>query len=168
MNMIEPTAIDHAYAAGLFDGEGCVMIARARSGTAPRGSTTKRIYHRLDLSVGQVDRRPLLWLQTRYGGRIDPVPKKRGIGEQLCWQWRLGPRAAEMFLRQVLPYLIVKREQAEVALTFRATIATERGQHKTHGGRFVGFESSHPVTADIETRREELRQKLSSLKRQAS
>ena len=138
------TSTDCAYAAGFFDGEGWVGIAY------PKINKSEKRNHRLDVSVGQVDIRPLVWLVEKFGGRIQKNPKKCGLSQRLIYSWRINGPSAEAFLVAVRPYLIVKAEQADVALAFRKTI---KRQQKGH------------VTPALIEHRDELRSKLSLLKR---
>ena len=151
------TDSDRAYAAGFFDGEGCIVIA------FPKKSKSGRRYHRLDVAVAQVDPRPLRWLLDLYGGRLDtPTPREKG---RPVWHWRLNGPTAEAFLRSVRPYLIVKAEQADVAFEFRATVRRRTGGHKRSGaGAHAGWQSLDPVTGEVEQKREGLRKRLSGLK----
>ena len=152
---------DRAYAAGLFDGEGCVLIAYPRTGNGRR-------YHRLDVSIAQIDSRPLRWLRDRYGGHLTANPK-RNQSVRIVWHWRVNDRTAEAFLKSILPFSILKSAQIEVALEFRATVRKRTSGHKRSGaGPHAGWESVDPVTADIHVAREDMRMKLQVLKRQVA
>lgn len=102
------------WAAGFFDGEGCVCITRRlnRSGNA-------KVYHWLDISVYQNHSASLEELKALFGGSIG--------SEGRAWKWRAcGPTAAAA-LREMLPYLRVKRAQAEVAVSFQARKLSPKG-----------------------------------------
>jgi len=45
------------------------------------------------------------------------------------WHWRLFDRQAESILRMMLPYLYIKKEQAEIAIRFMQT----KGTGNPHG-----------------------------------
>jgi hypothetical protein len=104
-----------AWAAGFFDGEGTVGVWQLRK----RG----RVYYYLSVSVGQVDRRPLVALQGRYGGSLGLSIRPTG---HAAWKWQLVTQAAALFLADIRPYLMVKQEQVDLALTF---------QTRRHAGR---------------------------------
>jgi LAGLIDADG-like domain len=96
----EKNSYDNAYFAGFFDGEGCI-------------SGDKK--HSLRLALVNTDKRILEYFKSRYGGNIRQFV--RHDGWSACWIWELGDmRQIESILLQLLPYLIVKREQAKVAL----------------------------------------------------
>jgi len=90
---------DKAYAAGFFDGEGHIEY------NGP---------YNLQVSVAQLDRTPLDWLVTLFGGYVrHSQGNKRYNG---IYNWHTNTREAARFLDAVLPYLIVKKEHAQEAL----------------------------------------------------
>jgi hypothetical protein len=99
------------WAAGFFDGEGCVSIVRqVKYGKA---------YHWLDISVYQNHSASLALLRELFGGSVRP--------EQNAWKWRACGPTAGAALREMLPYLRVKRGQAAVAVSFQARKLPARG-----------------------------------------
>jgi hypothetical protein len=105
---------DVIWAAGFFDGEGCVSIVRR-----PKRD---KVYHWLDISAYQNHRAPLEELQCLFGGSVRP--------EAGGWKWRAcGPTAGDA-LREMLPYLRVKHTQAEIAVPFQARKLLPRGSHR--------------------------------------
>jgi hypothetical protein len=93
------------WAAGFFDGEGCVRIKRdKRSGG---------VYYQLWVSVGQKARGPLEVLRKRFGGQINFVRATE------AWQWSIVSTQAEAMLREIQPYLVLKGPQVELALEFQ-------------------------------------------------
>jgi hypothetical protein len=109
--------LDVAYAAGFFDGEGCIHIARDRS----RGSRVRnvRVQYLLHVVVSQNDRRPLDWLCERWNGGVFVVREAQGNWAK-AHAWRaVGPTAGR-FLADVRPYLQVKAAVADNALEFLA------------------------------------------------
>lgn len=97
--------LDKAYAAGFFDGEGSVFIERPRQ---RRGFTVV-------VSMGQNDQRPLLWIQSLWGGRIVPHNKGRSF------VWRCNSAIAGNFLKDIYPYLKVKERVVSLALELQDT-----------------------------------------------
>lgn len=91
------------------------MVGRSKNASCRGG-----ISHCLMVSVTQQDPRPLEALKARYGGNIH-LDKKAASGEwrqksNVVWRWRLNNAEAVEFLKQVLPFLIVKKEQAAAAI----------------------------------------------------
>jgi hypothetical protein len=103
-----------AYAAGLLDGEGTISIREERRSA---GSDA----HILQINIGMTDTRPLEFMRQHYGGAIrGPLPRPNAKHKAL-YQWQIGASIAETFLLRVRPFLILKAEQADVALRLRAT-----------------------------------------------
>jgi hypothetical protein len=111
-----------AYVAGVFDGEGSVSITCAQ-----------QRYHTLRVEIVNTNPMLMQWLVEKMGGKITPLRQNQGLGTKPVFAWILRNLNAEVFLREVLPYLIVKREQAELALAFRAirTARVRKGRWPT-------------------------------------
>ncbi len=115
-----PTEIDWARLAVLIDGEGYIGIATAFS--------TKRRWARphlyLDVRVTNTDPRVSEWCVTHFGGKVyvNKRNKNKNPKWSLAFHWAVSCNKAEAILRGCLPYFLIKREQADVALAFQATI----------------------------------------------
>lgn len=107
------------YFAGFFDGEGCIHISSNREGR----------HHTLVLQVSQVDRRPLTALVDRFGGTVCPLRPVLD-GRHAIFQWTVRSKAAEAALEALLPFLVVKKEQAELALEYRRSITSQMGSRR--------------------------------------
>lgn len=110
-----------AYIAGIIDGEGSIMISRDRSKSfmaqrLARGSTDPH-YH-AGIRVGMLDRRPLdLIVEVTGIGKI--VEEKPYHHKRPMFRWALRKKTEVIqFLRLIMPYLIVKKEQAQLAIKF--------------------------------------------------
>ena len=81
----------------------------------------------LSVTAVQATESPLDWFKACFGGTV----KFRWIpyrgSKRPLWTWQASSKCAEQFLRQVLPYLKVKREEADLALQFRATFRPQFG-----------------------------------------
>ena len=105
-------ATDLAYAAGVIDGEGCIRINRS-----PYGShETRPTNYNLVVSVLTCDRVLPAFLHSLFGGSFRDYRFK---SKRLHVHWSVRSAHAEAVLRALLPYLKLKREQAEVGLEFR-------------------------------------------------
>jgi hypothetical protein len=118
--MLTPSVIDIAYAAGFFDGEGNIAIAVNRKGGA-RG--TYMVYN-MRLGASQKDPEPLIWLRNRWGGSLTCSAKGH-------YHWQAFSLGALTFLRHLLPYLIVKRERAILAIEYQAHVARRGRRGRT-------------------------------------
>ncbi len=94
---------DKAYLAGLVDGEGSVMLVRNRlAGIVPK------------VAIYNTKRSLLEWCVTVVGeGSIQC--QRKGGNRKDCFSAVWQHRQAVRILRWVLPYLKIKREQADIA-----------------------------------------------------
>ena len=102
--------VELAYLAGFFDGEGSISILN--KGPRKLG---------LHLQVSQTVKEPLDRFQERFGGSIHLTSRGQSpFSRKPIWAWHAGPRDGATALAALLPYLLVKREQAEVAIEFQS------------------------------------------------
>lgn len=113
---------DLAWAAGFFDGEGCIIGVRTSS---PRGPQ-----YVLTVTVGQVDRRPLDYLAELFGGGVR-LQKSATETTQQLHVWSVSDGYARNFLKSVRPYLRVKGERADLALRSGAMALYDRPNRRT-------------------------------------
>ena len=102
----------YAYAAGLFDGDGCVSV----SGKS------------LIVSIGSVDINPLAFIFELFEGNITDYQPKGN--RQLTHTWTVYGKNAGTFLRSILPYLITKKSQALLGLAL-LTVAFDDESNRT-------------------------------------
>jgi len=98
---------DAAYAAGLFEGEGAIQLMRFRNSYGTD-------YFAIRSVIAMCDREALEWMQERWGGRI--YTQKEHENHKPCWRLILTQRATNAFLKEIQPYLKVKRIKDKVAL----------------------------------------------------
>lgn len=112
--------LDHAWAAGIIDGEGCITI-----------KIQQRKYYHLQVIVGQSgETLPLMLkkLQRLYGGNIgNPYTEARGA-RLPKWYWQAVCGVAEEVLKKIMPYLVQKKDQAKVALRYRRGVGNPGGR----------------------------------------
>jgi len=120
------------YAAGFFDGEGTVT-ASARCSVWERGKTTPRrtAYFLLAMLMNNTCRDVLVAFQSRWGGTVSPL-RYRDPRRKPCWIWRTTGSNAAIFVKAVIPYLLVKREVAACGLALQQ-LPTFKGK-----GRWMG------------------------------
>src|SRR4051812_17039857 len=100
-----------AYAAGLFDGEGFVRIDVWKK---PDSIHTR---YQVIIGLGVTYKPVVEQLQAEYGGRLyENRQDLRSSENRVVYYWGASSKVAAVFLNRVLPYLIIKREQAEQAL----------------------------------------------------
>lgn len=117
---------DAIYLAGFFDGEGCVGVYEKH----PRQHRDRTRYSTFVLSItlSNTNQEVLEYIKEHCGGRIsirasEGATKLDGTPKKPCWRWDASNREAAHILQQLLPYLIVKREQVLVGLRFAGLIA---------------------------------------------
>lgn len=112
---------DLAYMAGLFDGEGCVSIAKHSS---------NRYYNIACYLIMANEYLPQLF-QFRFGGRVSRKYNHPNKPEwRPYWRWAISSQQAYRFLKTIYPYLILKKPQAEVAFKFIEEHTYQTGRHK--------------------------------------
>lgn len=97
-----------AYLAGLIDAEGHVLIAKDQSEKTP--------FHRLMLGVSNTDRELLESLVGEFGGFICRCTKETREHRN-GYQWYTRHSEVARFLEKLRPYLVVKSEHADVAVS---------------------------------------------------
>ena len=140
-----------AYFAGLFDGEGCIHahFIKDNKGETPRSC--------VKVTLSMVHPGAVRMLFETYGGSLKSYPGK-GIN-RTKWCWWLGQRASAKFLEDLLPYLVVKKEEAVLALELCARIKLTGKASKGHWGTL-------PIPEDEYIYRATLVNQIRSLKRQ--
>jgi len=96
------TDTDKAYMAGIFDGEGYLTIANKKA--------VNNFYWRL--GIGMTNEEVLKFFQDKVGGKI--YKEKTEIGNKQIYRYQLSNQnRIYFFLKELLPYLIVKKEKVE-------------------------------------------------------
>ena len=125
-----------AYAAGLFDSEGHVSI-RQNGGPGWRPNLI------LQVSVVNTDPRAVGWLQATFGGFVGRYPGSGAPRGRDRWLWVEQASGAASFLRVVVPWLVAKRDRAEIAVAF---------QEARNRARRTGPRTHEVLTAQLEAR----------------
>ena len=99
------------YVAGFFDGEGYIAITKN---------------YQLRIGVSNTNRDILEWLKIHFGGTIQKRPWRHCEAKthKPAYLWRLGAHQSINLLKQIYPYLKLKRLQTEIAFELRKTFDT--------------------------------------------
>lgn len=98
--------VNKAYWAGLLDGEGSIVISKSGDN-----------YHFIRIMIYQKDPMVLKQAQEEFGvGSLQT--HLMGLGGPV-WSWHTTTNKAEKVLREIIPYLRIKRKQAELALEYQ-------------------------------------------------
>lgn len=114
------TPVDVAWAAGFFDGEGCVHIHKDQH----RYDTNLASY-KLTASVSGRNRAALDRFAELFGGRVRLSPKRAYPGVPF-FQLQLNTESASAALKAMLPYLTNKHDVAALAVEFQDWYAASR------------------------------------------
>lgn len=112
------------YTAGFLDGEGYIGILNSNLNSIQ--AKTGRKYYGVHVQFIQKDLKVLEWLKKQWGGGgifISDHPNRKGGP---VWRWCLHSKDAIRLLKEVYPYLIVKKEQAELAIQFPLKTARKK------------------------------------------
>lgn len=101
------TDTELAYIAGIIDGEGSFAIHH--------DPNPLRNAWYAKLLVGNTDPRVISWLYSKLEGTI-AHPKPQQLHHKEKWTWALQNKRLRLFLPEVIPYLIIKSEQARLCL----------------------------------------------------
>ena len=114
------TEIELSYLAGLVDGEGCLTL----------DSNGQPCF-----TIVNTDERMINWLRTHV--QVDresvSIQIQRPLLHKPRWSWRCPSQNLAGLLSALLPYLVVKRERAEILIAVDATI--QRGPRPRERGR---------------------------------
>jgi hypothetical protein len=106
------------YLAGILDGEGCLHIAKftAKNQWGKQYPETLR----LDIHITTTCFKLTKWLNVNFGGTYYHIPMDKYSPKwKDAWRWQpSGKKNKERLLLGTLPYLIIKRELAEICLQF--------------------------------------------------
>lgn len=110
--------IKFSYLAGIIDGEGSISIEIQSQSVR---HNRKVDYYSLRLKVINTNMPLLNWIYENFGGKISP--RKLVPGRRPCYTWDLCSHKAAQVLQDCAPYMIVKKNHAEVFLQFAATMS---------------------------------------------
>ena len=93
-----------AYAAGLFDGEGCVVYKQYR---VKKGCMKWHI----NLEIAMTEIEPLHWFYNIVKVGTIHYKKNQGLGKKPQWRWRCSHRKALQVAKLLLKYSVLKRKK---------------------------------------------------------
>jgi hypothetical protein len=126
---------DWARLAAYIDGEGCVNIHTNRGQEALGKSRN----HSLKIHVTNTDPRLPVWIFETFGvGKCRQKQKSPSIvaymGTGKKWRqvhiWQVEAKLAAQILEGCMPFFVIKREQAEIAIAFQKTKTYHNGGGK--------------------------------------
>lgn len=109
-----------AYLAGIIDGEGTFYIGQEVR--HPKCFNSR-------ILVVNTDIRLINWLKENCGGLVYTRSNSKNPSWKLKYEWITQKSQILPICEYVLPYLICKKEQAEVMIEFRKTFDKYRGRN---------------------------------------
>ena len=146
------TEAELGYLAGLIDGEGCINIA------CHRGR-----YYVLQVVTAQTNEHLLDYWQKKTGlGTVHHMARSRkgSPNDSDKWHWHCANNTAVVLLKMLQPYLVLKSEEARVALEFAKECKRQQGHFRGKG--------QPRLTAEMLAVREVYKNALHALKKQRS
>ncbi len=104
--------IELSYLAGIIDGEGTILIVKQSQ------STKKNPSFCLALSFCSTDKCLCDWVRDRFGGSIVHSRQKNDKWKD-AYRWQIRSNNALKILLDILPFLIIKKIQADYAICFQ-------------------------------------------------
>lgn len=140
-----------AYIAGLFDGEGTLVIGKYSA------KSQKNLAYRGFMALANTHVPTLVYVKSLIGGKI----VEQGIGKK-CYSLSLSANQIRAVLPEILPYLSIKKEQAKVMLKF-----FERQASLNFGllsdGDILFYESCYQKAKDLKLKRYDFKEDVVSL-----
>lgn len=122
---------DKAWMAGFVDGEGCITISKQVRKNRPTPA------YRVFITISNTDYAVLEFFKLHYGGSIYNVHERRKDKRNIKWSdtydWYCPISSSKRFLRDILPYLRLKRKQAELCLEFLETRKNTKQARRING-----------------------------------
>lgn len=119
--MREMSDTEWAYLAGFIDADGCISLTQ-----------NKRGEFRFQIVVSQSNKSILDYWQAKTGvGGVSIASGTLG-----AWQWQIGKPECDEFLRALYPYLLLKKDEAAIAMRFRETF-DKQGRYTKPSARII-------------------------------
>jgi hypothetical protein len=153
--------LQKAWVAGFIDGEGCLTISKQIRKDRPSDAWRPMV------TVANTNYESLNILKSIYGGTLRFNTEKRcniktGVKWSDSWSWYCPQSKVVEFCTDLLPYLIIKKRNAEILIEFMNHLQTtkrEKGGRKKDGT----FKGSSPLSEDHLKFREDLRNQIQNL-----
>jgi len=109
-----------AYTAGIVDGEGSIHIMRSKD-----VSYKTSLKYELRVSIGNTNEWLCQWLKMQFGGCVSSHTPLKPHWKR-SYNWLMRANKARDFLELILPYLVIKKTHAELAIKFQNEIQQQK------------------------------------------
>lgn len=124
-----------AYLAGIIDGEGSLCIYRVNPAKYNRYQTPN---FRCALHISNTNIKLMEWLDENFSNFNSKhkqckrsIFRKNSVHDRWIYDWCVQAHRLVDLCQQVLPYLVLKKRQAELILEFRSTYTQKSFGNKT-------------------------------------
>ena len=108
-----------AYAAGIIDGEGHIMICKWRMELSKKYKCVSPTFY-LRCGMTNTEEKMVDFFYNRWGASKKKRDRThRNPKWKICYEWTIQSRMAMEFLKEIYPYLITKKEKARIAIDFQ-------------------------------------------------
>lgn len=138
-----------AYCAGVIDSDGTIGIKRSTYAMRVRGDATQPTFAPR-ICVRQVTREAVDLLAATFGGTVR-LSKPYSANGRALFEWSVQNRIASDVIAKILPFLRIKRAQAENCMALREAIEDSKKQRAAKGrGHIGGAPRSSSLTQQME------------------
>lgn len=138
-----------AYCAGVIDSDGTIGVKRNTYQVRVVGDSSQATFSER-ICVKQVEPAAVALLKETFGGTTYIAKPSAAKGRSL-FTWQVTDKKAVAALRALIPYLRIKRFQAENCLSLREIKERSRKQRTAFGrGHVGGAVRSVEITAEME------------------
>jgi hypothetical protein len=145
-----------SYLAGLFDGEGTVCISTSHN---HNGTTI----FQMNVKIANTKLELMQWLITNFGGFFSVSNAKNIANKRYSTQYAWMPKGKNnriAVLEGMLPYLVIKKQQALIGLEFERVYLGRNGCQQG-----LKLTTDSPEYIEAHAKRTELRDRLCELNR---
>jgi hypothetical protein len=141
-----------AYLAGIVDGEGSIYIGAFSSN--PKTNTP---HYQTNIEVSNTDKGLIEWLVNTFGARMGTYTPAQlpSNSRKTVYRWTATGERVTHLCEIMMPYLIIKKRQAEIMLKMRETY--------NHTGAYTGHQGLPKVSSEILEIRKALETEMRSL-----
>lgn len=118
-----------AYLAGIVDGEGCFWIGTIRR---KYGDGYVNNHYRGVLKVCNTDERLIQWMIDNFQGTHSAQSKHQPKAKlnRMVYDWVVTGERLLDISHQLMPYLVIKKEQCQIMIKFRNTYVERAGSNQ--------------------------------------
>lgn len=126
--------LELAYLAGAIDSDGYISIKRSTYHLRVRGDAVNALYHEI-VGLKQVTPHIPDLLKTTFGGSLG-IDKPSTVNGKALYRWHVTDKSATDAIVALLPYLRVKKRQADLVIELRES----KGGHYWQAAHWFAIE----------------------------